>query len=236
MNLKKACVGAIVAARFSSSRLPGKAMLHLGGHSVLGLLLARLKQSKLLDKIVLATSSQCDDDLLEIVAKQYGVSVYRGSLNDVVDRYANAAKLFEIDTVVRITGDNPFVNGAYVDYFLDQIKDNLSTLYTTRPKCPKGMNVEIFSTEMLHYLNLKKNLSDYHREHLTSWFYTRESLWQPVELQLPFPNSEKSISFSIDTAEEFVNATKVINETGKNILCLNVDDIDSAYKKCKAIK
>ena len=203
--------GIVVASRFDSSRLPGKAMFNFAGHSLIGFVLSRLKTSLLSDVLILATSDQVIDDVVASEAKKYGVKVYRGSLNDVLGRYSGAAREFQLDTVIRLTGDNPFVNGEYVDNFSKQIVGVTDTIYTTRPLCPRGLNVQILSADMLFWLDKKNDLSHAHREHVTSWFYTNKSPWNPVEFSLPNGWKEIETSFSIDTIDDYKKAVKFID-------------------------
>lgn len=212
----KGRTGIVVAARYSSSRLPGKAMIDFGGHSLLGFLLTRLQSSLLADTLILATSTESSDDIIEAEAKKYNTAVYRGDLNDVVARYVGVAETFDLQTLVRVTGDNPFLDGAYVDDFISQIIDAPETLFTTRPACPKGLNVEIFSADMLRYLHNIQNLSNAHREHLTSWFYTEESPWQPIQLKLPKNWIDVQGVFSVDTLEDYKMASSYL-ESFKDI-------------------
>jgi len=211
MKSELGCVGIIVSARFSSNRLPGKAMLDVGGHSMLGFLLSRLKTSQLTDRLVLATSDRHDDDVLKTEAEKYDVLVYRGSLDDVVERNTEASQAFGIDTIIRLTGDNPFIDGSFVDGFVSQLDGTVDTLYTTRPFCPKGLNVEIFSAELLYRLNDEMDLSNFHREHLTTWFYNNKFNLEPKQFELPNFLNNLKLTFSVDTQEDYEKVLKYIN-------------------------
>ncbi|HIA15050.1 MAG TPA: hypothetical protein EYN74_09250 [Nitrospirales bacterium] len=116
-------VGVIVAARMGSSRLPGKALKPLHGIPMLAFLLRRIQSSNSADEIVLCTSVRTDDTVLAELANTEGVGVYRGALDDVADRYVSTAREYKIDTVVRITGDCPFVDGELIDHCVSGIRD-----------------------------------------------------------------------------------------------------------------
>jgi len=204
-------IGIVVASRFSSTRLPGKALRELGEHSMLGFLLSRLKSSELVDEIILATSNEDSDDLVEREGKKYGVSVYRGSLDDVVDRYAGAAKHFSLDILIRVTADCPFLDGKFVDDCLLQITKSPDTLFTTKPNYPTGLDLEIFTSEMLFWLNNKNDLPALHREHLTSFFYTDESPWKPTILSSPFDCHNVEGVYTVDTIDDYESAVKLVN-------------------------
>ena len=111
---------AIVQARTSSSRLPGKVLLPLANDPMIIFQLKRIKRSKNLDNIVLATSDQPSDDQLALSVQQAGFSVFRGDLNDVLARYLHCAVRENADIVVRITGDCPFQDPVLVDEIIDE--------------------------------------------------------------------------------------------------------------------
>ena len=106
---------AIVQARMSSSRLPGKVLMPLVGIPVLEHVVERLSYCRMIDNIVVATSLEASDDLIEDYCKKINVNVFRGSLDDVLDRYYQAALLHNPDIVVRITGDCPLIDPVVVD-------------------------------------------------------------------------------------------------------------------------
>jgi len=109
----------IVQARMSSSRLPGKVLLDMGGQPMLSHVIDRGRRSKSLDDLWIATSLSPDDDPIEAFAKSEGVGVYRGSLDDVLRRYVEAAEAARADVVVRLTGDNPLVEPTYIHMAID---------------------------------------------------------------------------------------------------------------------
>jgi spore coat polysaccharide biosynthesis protein SpsF len=114
--------GVIIAARSNSKRLPGKATLPLIGTPILQLLIKRVKTSKIADKIILATSDLSQDDGLEKIAKEEGIEIFRGPLDNVLGRFVGAAKKYDFDYCVRITGDEPFLDGQTLDYVIEKAK------------------------------------------------------------------------------------------------------------------
>src|SRR5262249_34234926 len=108
-------VVAIVQARMSSERLPGKVLMPLGAKPVLVHVIERLRHARRVSGIVVASSDGADDDRIAEVAHAHECQVYRGSLEDVLGRYAGAAKAANADIVVRITADCPLVCGVVVD-------------------------------------------------------------------------------------------------------------------------
>ncbi len=166
---------AIVQARMSSTRLPGKVMKPIStGMPMIEALLFRLSKSKEVDKIILATSTDSSNQPLVECTGKLGYSVFQGSENNVLDRYYQAALLHSADVVVRITGDCPLIDPDIVDAVIKTYKftdvDYVSN--TISPTYPDGLDVEVFS-----FLSLKSawesatKSSD--REHVTP--YIRES-------------------------------------------------------------
>src|ERR1051325_11008681 len=105
-------VGIIIQARMGSTRLPNKVLMPLGTSNLLQVLVERLKLSGL--PIVLATSDLPENNSLEEAASQLGISCYRGSEEDVLSRYYEAAKANSLEVIVRVTGDNPLIDGAWI--------------------------------------------------------------------------------------------------------------------------
>ncbi len=146
---------AIVQARMGSTRLPGKVMKKAVGKTMIEHLLDRLSRSELIDKIVMATSEQTINDPLENLVNGLGYEVFRGSENDVLDRFYRVALKYNPDIVVRITGDCPLicyeVTDKTIDYFISSDYDyvynaGLPPIYNSYPG---GLDTEVFSQNVL---------------------------------------------------------------------------------------
>ena len=136
-------VVAIIQARMSSSRLPGKVMLHLGGKTLLEQVVDRVKSATKINEIVIATSTQEEDFIIEDKAKQIGTKCVRGSLNHVFSRFKQAILESGADIVVRITADNPLTNAELIDKAVERlINENLE--YVSFKNIPVGTGVEVF--------------------------------------------------------------------------------------------
>tara|TARA_R110002126_G_scaffold110918_1_gene248380 strand:- start:96219 stop:98249 length:2031 start_codon:yes stop_codon:yes gene_type:complete len=142
---------AIVQARMGSMRFPEKVMRSICGKPMIELLLMRLAQSTLITDIVLATSKDKRNDALVKHVQTLGYSVYRGSEEDVLERYYQAAKEAEADTVVRITGDCPLIDPELVDGIITKFEeagvDYVSN--TLQPTYPDGLDAEVFTFKAL---------------------------------------------------------------------------------------
>lgn len=194
----------------SSRRLPGKAMLSLIGLPIISLIMRRLKTSKLADKIILATSDKREDNVLGEVAVKENVSVYRGSLNDVLGRFVNAAKKYDFDYAVRVTGDGPFVDGNTLDYVLQKCIDLKKIgqhfdLVTTKPAFPHGIDYEIYPKRLLEKVNNKINLTKEEREHVTYYIYQKErdENFNIIRLEPPENLKLEKTIFLVDTYEDY---------------------------------
>ena len=161
---------AIVQSRMGSTRLPGKALLKINEKSVISLLLNRLSKSKKIDKIVVATTSNPEDNCLEEHIKNLGFTCFRGSETNVLERYYKVAHENFADIVIRITGDCPFIDchlvDDAVDFFLKNKVDYISN--SSKPTLPDGLDVEVFSMRTLEETH-RKAISDYDKEHVTPY-------------------------------------------------------------------
>lgn len=168
----------IIQARTSSSRLPKKVLKRIGDETLLGLLIKRVKQAKKIDKVIVATSSNKSDDSVKEIAARYNIKTYRGSLEDVLDRYYQTALKYNSDIIVRITGDCPLIDPELIDTIVDKFEsselDYLSN--TLDPMYPDGQDIEIFSFEALEKTWKKAKLNS-EREHVTPFLYKNSSYY-----------------------------------------------------------
>src|SRR5687767_2263229 len=107
-------VVAVTQARFGSSRLPGKVLKKAGDETLLAIHLKRVLRSKLIDRLIVATTEEPEAVAIEAIAKENGCPVYKGSMNDVLDRYYHAVKDIHPDYVVRITSDCPLIDARVI--------------------------------------------------------------------------------------------------------------------------
>ncbi len=185
---------ASIEARMTSSRLPGKMALPLGGSTVLGVLIDRLKLVPELDDIVLATTSDPTDDVLQSIAEDRGIRVFRGSVNDVLGRVRGALDLVGADVCVEITGDCPLTDPRMVSRMLVEFLSTRSTnryvANTTGPTlgAPHGLDVQVFDADALRKID-DTNFDAESREHVSLPFYRAESggKWHPRFVEF-FPN------------------------------------------------
>ena len=172
-------VVAIIQARMGSQRLPGKSMADLAGKPLLWRVIERVKRSNQIERIILATSTKSEDDVLMGVAQQCNVATFRGSENDVLDRYYQAARAFEVDVIVRLPADNPVPEPAEIDriivYHLSgetEFSSNLAQVFGNG--YPNGIGAEVFNFDVLEEVWGTSNDSQ-KREHPHLNFFDYES-------------------------------------------------------------
>jgi spore coat polysaccharide biosynthesis protein SpsF len=144
-------ITAIIQARVSSTRLPGKVLLQLEGKSVLEHVVNRIKACTSVSDIYVATSINADDDAIVKICKEMNINIYRGSLEDVLDRYYQAANLTQAKHIIRITADCPMIDPTIVEQVikshLDEKADYTSNIISET--FPDGEDVEIFTVDTL---------------------------------------------------------------------------------------
>lgn len=199
-------IGAIVQARTSSTRLPEKILKKLPYNSnvtVLEQVIRRLKKSKMLEEIIIATTTDESDKKIVNIAKKENITFFRGSKENVLERYYLAAKENDLDVVVRITSDCPCIDPEIVDLVVETHleKDLDYTSNTLIRTFPVGLDVEVISFEALKKLyDCVKNDSE--KEHVT--LYAHNNLNQFKTENVAMTESNRSeIRVTLDTEEDY---------------------------------
>jgi spore coat polysaccharide biosynthesis protein SpsF len=197
-------IGAVVQTRMGSTRLPGKVMLDIYGKPVIQHVIERLKQSKYLDEIIIATTTHTQDDVIVEQARKNSVKWFRGSEEDVLSRYYYAAKENNLDIVVRITSDCPLIDPFVIDEMIDFYKKNNYLMVTnagtdlSQRTYPRGLDVEIFCFEVLQdaFHNASEN---YQREHVTPYIYETSNKIYYYKNTIDY----SKYRWTLDTEEDF---------------------------------
>ena len=182
MNLKSKTV-AIIQARMSSRRLPEKVLLPLAGTPIIGQIFNRLRHCKTLDKIVLATSVNQDDDPIAAYCASIGLPCLRGSLDDVLDRYYKTATHHGAKTIVRITADCPMIDPVVVDAVVTAFLAGRYDYYGLAGNFPDGLDVEVFAYEALKRAWHEAKLQS-EREHVGPYLGKHPELFKTGGLHL----------------------------------------------------
>lgn len=202
----------IVQARLGSARFPRKCLKSIGHFSAMELLIKRLNKSRLSGHIVFAIPDSSRDDELYESLDRLGAKVFRGSEQDVLDRYYKTAKLHEADHVVRITGDCPFIDGSLIDHCIEQYRTDQSKLICNNdpPTIPDGLDCEIFSFEHLAYS--WRNAEDpFDREHVTP-FIKKHYGFRNCQPSIPNLSSKQRIT--LDYKEDLVFLNDAFDRLG----------------------
>jgi len=142
-------VVAIIQARMSSTRLPGKVLMPLAGRPVLAHVLQRLQHCQTIHRSVVATSTDPSDDAIEAWCRSVGVPCHRGSLHDVLDRYQQAAVAEHADAIVRITADCPAIDPAIVDEVVRGFIAGGYEFYGLAGEFPDGLDCTVFAASAI---------------------------------------------------------------------------------------
>lgn len=205
---------AITQARYSSSRLPGKVLKPLGTATVLDLHLKRIKRSKLINQFVVATTNEAESVEIELIAKKNQFNCFHGSLDDVLDRFYQAAKKFQPDYVLRLTSDCPLIDSFYIDdlinKFLEKKVDYASNCL--KPTLPDGMDAEIFTFLSLEtaWKEAKKKSE---REHVTP--FIRDCGKFKIE-SVEYPFDFGKFRLTLDTVEDYDLLLKIVQKVGED--------------------
>lgn len=198
-------INAIVATRMTSSRLPGKVLMDLGGEPALVRLIERLQRSKYIQNVVIATTTNNDDDIVALTAAKAGVGCYRGSENDVLGRTVEAAESFGTDLIVQVTSDCPLIDPETVDLviqrmlehpYLDYVGNHLVRTY------PLGFSAEAFRTSALREV-AEKTDDPHDREHVSLYFYERPEEYRLSNVETTFFLRHPEYRLTLDTAEDY---------------------------------
>ena len=218
---------AIIQARMSSNRLPGKVLLDIGGQPMLARVVERTRLAQTLDKVVVATTSDPSDDPVAALCAQRGYHSYRGSLHDVLDRYYQSAKAFDAQVIVRVTADCPLIDPALIDRtvraFLGQAENSASYSMISSPESlsnvdknflwdfaanrlpppwgrtyPIGLDTEICTFQALQRA-WKEADQPYQREHVMPYLYDHGAF---RVLLLNTEPDYGSLRWTVDTAED----------------------------------
>lgn len=224
-------IGIIILCRYSSSRLPGKALKEIAGRSVLGHIIDRLKIGANSYPIIVATSSDVSDDPIDRFCSHSNIPCFRGSLQDVSSRFITCAEALGLDYAVRINGDNIFTDPQTLIAMMAIAQTGLYDFVTNVPgrTFPYGMSIEILRTAFYRkYLTCQ---NENHREHITSWLYENESVGDRyVYLNYHTPEAQ-GLQLALDTNEDLFFLTQIIERMSRRPSNYSLKDIAEIYTK-----
>lgn len=174
----------------------------------------RLKSSKKIDAFVLATTDTPADDTTAVLGAQLGLTVFRGSEQDVLDRYYKAAQEAGANVVVRVTGDCPMHSGTVVDEVVEHFLQSGADYCIGPTNRPEGFDTEVFTFAALERASREATLPS-EREHVTLYIRNHPELFTLAPAWSTGGKDYSALHFSVDTPQDFELAQKVFNEIGE---------------------
>jgi spore coat polysaccharide biosynthesis protein SpsF len=225
-------VAIVVQARMGASRLPGKVLKEVLGKPLLFYLLERLKRCRKADAIVVATTDQPKDEVVDRYAWAMGVHSVRGDENNVLSRFGLAADRVNADVIVRITADCPLMDPVVIDQMIEEFllnADSLDYLSNTLQRTyPRGLDIEIFSKKALEKaLNEAKTPSE--QEHVTPYFYQHPEVFRLKNFS--YKRDESKHRWTVDTKEDLQLITWIIEALYLNNKMFSLEDMLNLISK-----
>lgn len=219
---------AIVQARMGSTRLPGKVLRNLAGKPMLVRDMERIQRSQNIDNTVVATTTKAEDDEIISLCRDFGWNYFRGSENDVLDRYYQAAREYRAKIIVRITSDCPLIEPRVVDRIIEKFHasepdiDYVSNIFPIRTY-PRGLDTEVMSFSALERC-WKEELNPAYREHVTPYIHHNPDRFRISELN--HIHDLSSMRWTVDTPEDSEFVSRVYNYLGENpFSCKDILDL-----------
>lgn len=205
---------AIIQARMSSTRLPAKVLLPIGGKPVLEYVIARTRQAVSINNVVIATTKNAEDNAIVDFCKNNSTDFYRGDLHNVLDRYFQAAKLYKADVIIRVTSDCPLVDGMLIDRGLQLFRsEGFEYVSNTVTRTfPRGFDFEIFTFDALKTAHTRAT-DEAEKEHVTPYIWRNH----PQDFKIAQVTQQKDASkyrITIDTPEDFEVLRLLIEKYG----------------------
>ncbi len=210
----------ITQARTSSTRLPRKILMEINNTPLLKIHLDRLSEAKNVDNIIVATTDNADDDIIEKIAREWNYDVFRGSENDVLDRYYQAVKNIKPTWVVRVTSDCPLIDPLLVDKIIE-LTQNENKDYGSNvidETFPDGQDIEVFKFSALEKA-WKDAIKPSDREHVTPFIRNNSNLkFGNIFSATSYKNDidYSNVRMTIDEQVDFDLIYKIITELGLN--------------------
>lgn len=210
-------IGVIILARLASTRLPGKVLLSLNNKPVLQHIVERVQRCELVDDVIIATASNASCDPIEYFCFDHDYNLYRGSEEDILGRFTEAAEFYNLDICVRVTGDCPMVDWSHIDHLIrlhSQTDSDCSTNMIEKT-FPRGCEIEVISIEALK--EAEKMAEGVYRKHCVSYFCEQH----PKEFSLtnweaPSKLHHPEIRITLDTLEDYVFLYTLFSALGEN--------------------
>ena len=201
-------IAGILQVRVGSTRLPFKVLKKIQEKTLIELYIERVKKSKLINKIIIATTTNSDDDIIAQIANRINIDCFRGSENDLLDRYYQCAKQYDVDIIVRLCNDDPFVDYEIIDESISLLVHETADWVTNHlnPTYPEGLDLDVFYFETLKIVWEKANLKS-EREHVFPYIYNNIDNFYVISMEQKQDYSY--LRWTLDYKEDFQMTKKV---------------------------
>jgi len=205
-------IGFLITARIKSTRLPKKLTLKINNREVIAWMIDRLKQCRVLNEIIIATSTNSQDNILCKIAKREGVKCYKGSEDDVLERLYQAAKTYELDYIINITGDCPLVAFDFIEKVVELYKKSDVDLITTFD-LPHGFYFCGIKIPALEKVLEIKNDTD---TEVWGRYFTDTGLFKVVDMEIPDEFQRKNYRLTLDYPDDYEFFKALFYELGQD--------------------
>ena len=214
--VKQNCVAAIIQARMTSSRLPGKVLMALEGESVLDHMIRRVRQSESISRVIVATTRNKEDDPIVELCESISVDYYRGEEEDVLGRMYQAAATTDCDSIVRLTGDCPMIDPEIIDKIIAKYRTgDFDYVSNTKLRTfPDGLDVEVFTFEALLEAHSRAQ-HGYLREHVTPYISGSKPEYGSGTFRVGFYSHDCDLShirWTLDTYEDYKRIKAIVEK------------------------
>lgn len=228
MKEKSTKLGLVIQARMGSTRLPEKVLMDLCGKP---LLLHIIDTITSLDEnyiVIIATTTLSKDDAVKTFCDEHGILCFQGSENDVLDRYYKTAINFNLDHIVRLTGDNPVIDAENLQHLIDEHLKNNADYSSNKSEVdsglPEGVGAEIFTFSALER-SWREGKKDNHREHVNEYILENMDKFSVLRVEAKEKVLYKNIRLTVDTISDFTFVERVIRSLEDNNLDINLKNI-----------
>jgi spore coat polysaccharide biosynthesis protein SpsF len=208
---------AIIQARMGSSRLPGKVLMEICGEPMLSWVIKRAGKATLINQIIVATTTETIDDAIEQYCHQNHIICFRGSSADVLDRYYQAATLYQADVIVRLTADCPLIDPSLIDSTVTAFLDSSAEFAANRlpppfkRTYPIGLDVEVVSMVALERA-WKESTVLYEREHVLPYLYEIKDRFKVLTINNDVDYG--AYRWTVDTQQDLVFIQSLVEKFG----------------------
>jgi spore coat polysaccharide biosynthesis protein SpsF (cytidylyltransferase family) len=219
---------AIIQARMGSTRLSGKVLKEVMGKPLLWHMLNRLKHSKMIGEIVIATTTNATDDIIVKKVNDWGYKVFRGSENDLLDRYYKTAKKYKADIIVRLTADCPLIDPEIVDQAINEFTSGNYDLVGTSDSFPDGLDVTVYSFKALEKAWGDAKLPS-EREHVGPYMVKHPELFK--QKSIAFKEHLPHMRWTVDEDRDYMFVKEIFERLYKEGEMFYTEDILKLLKR-----